>query len=53
MHYCVTDKDLEGLKVRVTNYQIRAVGPLNLEIKGQCKLTHNEKNIYKAGLLSL
>ena len=29
MRYCVTDKHLERLKVRVTNYQIGIVGPLN------------------------
>ena len=29
MRYCVTDKQLEGLIVRVTNYQIGVVGPLN------------------------
>ena len=27
MRYCVTDKHLERLKVRVTNYQIGVVGP--------------------------
>ena len=30
MRYCDTDKHLERLKVRVTNYQIGVVGPLKL-----------------------
>ena len=30
---CVTDKHLERLKVRVTNYQIGAVGPSNQDQK--------------------
>ena len=29
MRYLVTDKHFERLKVRVTNYQIGVVGPLN------------------------
>ena len=35
MRYCVTDKQLEGLKVRVTNYQIGVVGPLNQHQKAE------------------
>ena len=35
MRYCVTDKQLEGLKVRVTNYQIVVVGPLNQHQKAE------------------
>ena len=35
MRYCVTDKQLEGLKVRVTNYQIGVVGPLNRHQKAE------------------
>ena len=35
MRYCVTDKHLEGLKVRITNYQIRVVGSLNQHQKAE------------------
>ena len=35
MRYFVTDKHLEGLKVRVTNYQIGVVGPLNQHQKAE------------------
>ena len=35
MRYCVTDKDLKRLKVRVTNYQIGAGGPLKQHQKAE------------------
>ena len=35
MRYCVTDKQLELLKVIVTNYQIGVVGPLNQHQKAE------------------
>ena len=42
MRHCVTDKHLERLKVRVTNYRIGGVGPSN-EDQGEGKGQKVEK----------